>query len=487
MNKQKFGLSINLLLMILIVGILLFISCTKKDVWNTDPNFKLQFSTDSVIFDTVFTTIGSITKSLKIYNKTSKKIQISSIRLVGGLNSQYQINIDGSSDLIQENIELDGNDSLFIFVRVIIDPNDENIPFVVEDQIEFLTNGNLQNVSLFSWGQNANYIIGDQVSEDGIYYKVIAANGSDITWDSPKPYVVYGFAKIDTNAILRLPEGCRIFFHKNSGIWVTQNGCLKISGTLKNPVKLKGDRLDEGYRDLPGYWDGIIIEESNQTTEFNYAVIENATNGIVAKTITEIKANQITIFNTIIRNMTETGISSQAFSIESNNTLIANCGKSILNIQQGGNLNFNHSTFANYWKRSFRINPSIKLSTVINTDDQTLYNDLNASFGNCIIHGIQQNEIEFDSHSEANLNVVFNHCSLKTTEDITINPSRYISCIINPNVVFADIESNEFKLNAESQLINAGLISIGQIVPYDLIGNSRLPFPDIGAIEYIPD
>lgn len=467
-------------------GIYFLIACQKADELNTDPNLQLQFSNDSVVFDTVFSTIGSISKQLRVYNNSNKKVNISAIRLVGGESSQYRINVDGSPGLIHENIEIAANDSIFIFVRVTINPTLEDAPFIVADQIEFITNGNEQNIELVAWGQNANYIVGNQLTTEGKSFRIVAAKNEDITWNSPKPYVVYGIAKVDINAVLRLPEGCRVYFHNQSGIWVAQDGCIKITGTLQNPVMLKGDRLDEGYRDLPGQWDGIILEESDQDTEINYAIIENAVNGIQAKTLEDAKSNQLIITNTIIRNMTEFGIISRAFSIQSNNTLIVNCGNRLLDIQQGGIFDFKHCTFANYWTRSFRLNPSIRLSNSFATEQEIHSNDLAASFGNCIIDGRNQEEIEFDNQTGADFNTLFIYCSLKTQDDITSSPA-YDNCIGNPENIFADLESTGFKLSEESSLIDGGLLSIGQSIPFDLYGTSRLPSPDIGAIEYTPE
>ena len=486
MKKSNLKHSVHLIIISFYAGIFFLIACQKADEVNTDPNFRLQFSNDSIVFDTVFSTIGSITKQLRVYNNSNKKLNISSIRLIGGEASQYRINVDGSPDLVQENIEIAANDSLYIFVRVTINPTSEDAPFIVSDKIEFTTNGNEQNIELVAWGQNVNYIVGNRLTADGKSYKIVAAKNEDVTWDSPKPYIVYGIAKVDTNAVLRLPEGCRIYFHDQSGMWVTQNGCLKITGTLQNPVTFKGDRLDEGYRDLPGQWEGIILEESDQDTEIDYAIIENATNGIQANTMEEIKTSRLLINNTIIRNMTESGISTQAFSIEAGNTLIANCGGRLLDIQRGGNFEFKHCTFANHWIRSFRSDPSIRLSNSYISNQNILFNDLSASFGNCIIDGRYQDEIEFNNQVSANFIATFIYCSLKSQEDITITPT-YENCIGNPINIFADIESATFKLSEESVLIDAGLLSIGQNIPIDLYGKSRLPSPDIGAIEYNPD
>ena len=55
----------------------------------------LTFSVDTIVFDTVFTTVGSTTKQFKIYNPSSKSIQIDEIELMGGDQSPFRLNVDG--------------------------------------------------------------------------------------------------------------------------------------------------------------------------------------------------------------------------------------------------------------------------------------------------------------------------------------------------------------------------------------------------------
>jgi hypothetical protein len=57
---------------ILVAGIILlllpwFLACHKES-YTTQPSDTLVLSTDTLSFDTVFTTIGSATRSIKIYN-----------------------------------------------------------------------------------------------------------------------------------------------------------------------------------------------------------------------------------------------------------------------------------------------------------------------------------------------------------------------------------------------------------------------------------
>ena len=122
-----------------IIMIVSFASCKKERLYSYDNSLKLSFSSDTVTFDTVFTTIGSSTRQLMIYNNNDDNLIINSVRLAGGTSSQFSINLDGESGYDFSNVEIYAKDSLFLFVRVTINPNNDNNPFFVEDQLIFET------------------------------------------------------------------------------------------------------------------------------------------------------------------------------------------------------------------------------------------------------------------------------------------------------------------------------------------------------------
>jgi hypothetical protein len=74
-----------------VMTILLFSSCNKPVY---DENAKLTFSLSEVTFDTVFSTIGSTTQRLMVYNPNNFDIT-TDIHLASGSNSYYSINVDG--------------------------------------------------------------------------------------------------------------------------------------------------------------------------------------------------------------------------------------------------------------------------------------------------------------------------------------------------------------------------------------------------------
>ena len=112
----------NHLLIFFIVFLVITFSCRKEE-FITDSGTKLSFSVDTVMFDTVFTTIGSTTKRFKIYNKYNKTISVSSIYLANGNSSNFRLNIDGQQSNSVSDVEVLANDSLYIFVEVTVDPN----------------------------------------------------------------------------------------------------------------------------------------------------------------------------------------------------------------------------------------------------------------------------------------------------------------------------------------------------------------------------
>ena len=54
------------------------------DHYSTNPTYRLSFSTDTLAFDTIFSTIGSTTRQFMIYNKNSEPLSIESIMLASG-------------------------------------------------------------------------------------------------------------------------------------------------------------------------------------------------------------------------------------------------------------------------------------------------------------------------------------------------------------------------------------------------------------------
>lgn len=468
--------------------LLIFFGSCKKDKLIEDPSAQLSFSQDSVLFDTVFTSVGSTTKNFRVLNPNNQKIKISSLRLARGASSNYRMNVDGIPGKEFTDIEIPAKDSIYIFVEVTVDPNSATSPFVYQDSIVFETNGNIQDVDLYSIGRNCYLhlptVVNQLIGGGTFSYSVISSN---TTWLSDKPHLVFGYALVDSLHTLTIDPGTQVYFHQNGGIIADQGACLRVMGTQAQRVTFQGDRLEPEYRDLPGSWERIWILDGSNNNEINYAVIKNAFIGIQTEPFifydsnsTILPGKKVKIHNTIIQNCSYAGILSRYFNIEAGNNVISNCGKYLAALIYGGSYSFRHCTFANYWTADSRSTPSVLVNNY--TAVQTIPID-SAYFENCIIDGNIADELQLDSANAANSynHVWFSHCIIKTQQSVS-SPLLFNSILQNGNPSFVDPSVYNFKLNNNSSAIDYGLVLPNY--SFDIDGNPRVGAPDIGAYEY---
>jgi hypothetical protein len=478
------------LLIIIIVA-----SCKKEIGFITDKNSKLNFSEDTVLFDTVFTQVGSSTKQLKIYNPYKKKLLIKRIWLAGGAGSQFKLNIDGVPGNATSDVEIMPNDSLYIFVEVTVNPLNVNSPMIVSDSILFETNESIQDVDLVAWGQNAHYIRPNTYIAGLPPLNIIAKENENITWTNDKPYVIYGYAVVDSAACLTIAEGTRVHFAKNSGLWIYRYGCFNVTGTKAAPVVFQGARLDYDYREIEGQWDRIWINEG-ATCNINYAEIKNGFIGLQLETIFGRENPDNTLLNlsnTKIANMTAYGIFTKYFNLRANNVLITNCAENTLAITMGGKYSFRHCTAANFYNAGTqRQSPSVVINNYSSGQVFTLDS---CYFGNCILYGNIENEISIDSKPGQPFNYMFENTLLKIDPATnTDNINNYKNIIKNPanitvdgasaQALFVNPNLLDYRLRATAPTINTGLPLLGQQVPLDLDEYARDGQPDMGCYEY---
>lgn len=473
-----------ILILIIFTG---FTSCRKPPKFSDDTALKVAFSTDTVTFDTVFTTIGSSTRQLMIYNNNDENLKISSIRLESGTQSQFSINVDGQSGYKFSDLEIYSKDSIFVFVRVTVNPNDLNTPFFVEDKIIFETNQNRQVVSLTAYGQNANYIIADQEIKGFPKFKIIADSLQEVHWTAERPYVVYGYALINSYGTLVIEPGVQIHFHDGSGLWAYSEGQLRVEGTPENPVVFQGDRLEDFYIDKPGQWDRIWLMEAREGYghSINNAIIKNGFIGIQAQCFQKANRALLKIHNTIIDNHTGIGIYTNLYNLQASNFVVSNCGNYAVALTGGGQYIFDQGTIANYWNKSTRTTPALFFgNTYQNPFDGNLYAyDFLFEMNNCIMYGSQDDEFDTEFTAGPDTTYIFNNSILKTKR---YNDVNYNECLFNTNPKFINRES-DYHLDTLSPAIGLGnpKYSTG-LLQYDLDGVDRGNKPDAGAYQYIP-
>ncbi|MEJ6749304.1 MAG: hypothetical protein QNK60_05185, partial [Flavobacteriales bacterium] len=78
-----------------ILLLILTYSCKKENL-QTEETATLQFSNDTIIFDTIFSSIGSVTKQLMVYNNNNFDIS-TNVRLSGDTEGNFRMNVDGES------------------------------------------------------------------------------------------------------------------------------------------------------------------------------------------------------------------------------------------------------------------------------------------------------------------------------------------------------------------------------------------------------
>lgn len=464
----------------------LFSACRKENAISTDPSHRLSFSVDTVMFDTVFTTLGSSTHQLKVYNPYKEDLSISEIRLMGGEQSRFKLNFDGEAGTVFQDKIVPASDSLFAFLKVTIDPSDVNTPFIVEDSIMFITNGNTQMVKLVAYGQNARYIVADRVITGYPKFKIIADSLETVHWTNELPYVIYGYALINSYGTLHIHEGTQIYVHDGGGIWSWSDGQLIIEGTAENPVVIQGDRLEPFFKNQPGQWDRIWLMDARPDADhlIDHAVIRNGFIGIQAESFIHATQAALRINNTIIENLTGMGIYAVLYAIEANNVVIDNCGQYAIAVTQGGDYLLRHCTLGNYWWQSPRTTSSLFISNYVDQDGEHYEFPFHWEMYNSIVYGAQEEEFGSTlAAQEYDTTYLFDHCLMKTTK-FTNDAPGFNACIFNQDPMFVDYRSYDLHLSdALSPAVGAGSPVIANEVPFDLEGKDRRNTPDLGAIQ----
>jgi hypothetical protein len=461
------------LILVSISILILFYSC-KKDSFITNADAQVSISADEIKFDTVFTTTGSITQSFKIINENDQKLRLSSIKLMGGSASYFKINADGFVGPEVSNIEMEANDSVYVFVSVSINQSAANIPFIIKDSIQVNYNGTIRQVNLEAWGQNAHFLPSKRIT-------------ADETWNNDLPYVILGSLTVDPNKKLTINKGCRIYVHADAPILV--DGTLEINGEKDtiNRVYFRGDRLDEPYNDFPAGWPGIFFRNTSKDNVLNYAIIENAYQALVTVD-PSLNANpRLTLNECIVDNAYDAGIIAVNSSIRARNCLVSNCGKNVI-LAKGGDYQLTHCTVASFSNSYIpHRDPVLFVSNYILVNNSPVTASLSASFRNCIFwgqDGTVEDEVIVAKSGTTTFNVSFNDNLWKVLN----TPANITSTgiINNQNPMFDTINTVKrlysFRLKDESpaknKATNAG-------VTIDLDGKPR-PVgiaPDLGCYE----
>lgn len=500
------AMKFNHYIFFLLLGILILNTSCRKERFFEGSNAEVTFSKDTVFFDTVFTALGSATQRLMIRNPYNQSINIDRVWISGGNNSPFRMNVDGEATKDAKNVVIAPNDSAFVFVEVTVNPNNANLPFVINDSIYVSVNGGLQKVNLVAWGQNAYYYRPTQ-RISGLpsfsYLSEYGINSTTVTWKNDKPHVIYGYLMVDSLLTLKIEEGTQIHFHKNSGLWVYRGGNIVAEGKYDNPIVFQGDRLENYWEDNAGQWDRIWINGDAKDQVFNHVIIKNGFVGIQYEpfpftTSPTRPLGKLKLDNTIIQNFVGVGLLARNVVAEGNNLVIANCGTHNLALLGGGEYQFLHSTFANYWSGGTRRDPLLLMTNYYeDLFGNELFNPMDkAYFGNSIIYGSQEEEINFDFDANTGYNYLFENCIVRTETEFD---TTYYKSNFEPNntvfvdglaknSIFKDVADFNFDIPEYSVAKDKGNINITQSLLVDIRNHPRDDGkPDIGAYEFKPE
>ena len=456
-----------------------------------DPTLRLTFEKDTVQFDTVFTSIGSSTKQVMIYNHNANALIIDRIWL-DNPQSPFYINVDGESSAQRlHNLIINGGDSLFLFVRVNINPNNRNQPVLVEDNIHFCLNQHVQDIHLEAIGQDVQLI----------KTKKRLTIFNSVHFNATKPYLIY-----DTIAVqgqTTFDAGARLYFHDKAVLYAY--GSVSSNGSLAHPVTMQGDRIDRLFDSVPysyvaGMWGGVfLIMPPDATTaptyQFNYTEIRSANVGLYCYCERTTDLPQLLLTNSLIHNHAVYGLVLQNIDAEVANSEISNAAAYCVYLA-GGKQRFIHNTIASYFN-----NTNVRIQSVPREDAAAVYiNNLSknnaetqASFVNCIVDGVRNNnfvvatplpqyypfEIKGNYLKADSLQVLGAKDNVYRKKDDTT------SVFVNNYYKYKEYKYYDFRLDSLSPARSIGDSISALAYPIDRLGNSRInQRPDAGCYQY---
>ena len=445
-----------------------WLACTpEQEIIDDNPGNPVTFTRDTVLFDTLFTSVGSVTRRVRVINENDGAIKIPNIRLAGGASSPYNIIVNGDQGVSFDDVVIFGQDSLLILVEVTINPGDSDLPFLVKDSILVNQGDFQQDIKLISWGQDANFL--NNVVLD-----------CDETWTSEKPYVIVNAVLVDSLCNLTVEKGTRIFFDNAATMFV--QGKIEVKGDTAEQVIFRSVRSDGIFENTAGQWGGIFFLEGSEGNLIDHAVISNGQIGLRVGTPDDNDLPDLTVSNTIIENMSEAGILAFTSDVTAVNTLIYNCGTYLVGNFAGGNYNYYHCTLTNDVNDFSRSDASVQFSdNIILADNTILSDELRIEMVNTIIWGNLENELLISLEAQTNSSLAFQNNILRTSmEEFDVNENLLGQEINFPG--FVSPFQRQYQPDSLSIARDAG-VDIG--ISSDIRKLPRDENPDIGAFERI--
>jgi hypothetical protein len=479
-------------LLLLALPMAMFCSCDNGfGGYSDNRGDLLTFSTDTIAFDTIVSTIGTPYQHFKVYNRNGKALLISSVSLAGGADSPFRINVDGAAGTVFRDVELRANDSLYVLIDARPAENGSDEPCYLADRVVFVTHDVQQSVVVEAAAQDAEIWRGRVLENDTIL-------------SSRKPYVVYDSLVICEGVRVEVLDGVRFYMHGNAEIVVRGSLCMK--GLRENPIVVRGDRFDHfiniDYDRVPGQWGGIRFGPESFENEWEHVRLRNGKFGLDLERSDTLRL-KMRLRNVVLTNFKGFGLRAVNSRLEAENCEFSNTKEAVLNLA-GGIYDFTHCTIANYygsyveagWGHSD--NATVQL-TSSRTDEATgeveYFPLLRASFYNSVIWGLgslRGSDVAIDRNEKSTVIPFFQNCLIPNGVPAGGDAALAVDCLSGEDPVFRLTHSPDliydFRLDSLSPARNVADRTIAQRLPEDLDGNNRLSDdgPDVGSYEFVP-
>lgn len=460
------------LLAVMAITSFMFVSCI-EDGFTTSSSDELTFNKDTIAFDTVITLQGTATKQMVVYNRSKKQINISSIKVAGMTDKgHFHLNVDGIRGDEFQNVEIRGNDSIFIFIEAYLDEMEQDQPTLLEDQLEFVANGVKKSVLLSAWGQDVVRIKRDTISRNTRF----TAN---------KPYLIYDTMFVSPGVTLTIDAGATLLFHDKGAMRCA--GKMLANGTAEAPIIFRGDRLDHvvsttSFDVMSGQWGGVIFTPPTMNNVLKHVIMRGSSIGMHCSAYDTTRC-ALKLVNCVLTNSASTCLATATCYVQAIGTEFSDAAEEV-GYFAGGKVMMSQCTFANNYL--FEV-PTLPLLNVydVKYDDGSI-GKIHACFDNCILYGLcpEINEKKLDD-----FNVFLRYCLLKSSGD---DDAHFINCVWDADPQFLtdrDKHWFDYRLGNESDAIGKGNPALcPDEARYDRYGNDRFARGaiDLGAYVWTP-
>lgn len=452
------------------IAILSSLTSCIEDGYTSSPSDRPTFSTDTLDLGTVITTDLSTTRRFTVRNNHSKGLLISDIHVDGPNAEYFHINVDGFAGTSFHDVEIRANDSIYVLVACTLPENNLSAPVDIKADICFTTNGGTDKVVLKATGQDVTRLTGSIITEN-------------VFFDDEKPYQIFDSLVVAEGATLTLPAGTNLMFHDKA--YMRVYGTLIAQGEVNKPVTMRGDRTGDvisgiTFDLMAGQWIGIDIMPGSTGNRLSHTEVRNTVQGVI------VEDADIELINSRLRNSQFRALSAQGSKITAVGCEFAEAPYGTVFVA-GGEADFDHCTFPNYYLFSAIYEPAVILTHL---NAETAIPDYEgpytrATITNSILYGLGS---DITPGVLDDTDVYVHNCLLKSPGS---DDDHFTNCLWDADPLYYTVREDyifDYRLKEGSPAIGAGdkTLSRHPASSYDAYGKARGETPDLGAYVFEP-